>query len=67
MMQDPLNIEPDTREVTMPAAKIEPLVKAWRDKGRNPAYHDRMKSKLKREWPALYKALDLLVEGGENR
>ena len=35
--------------------------RAWRDEGRNPAYHRAMKRKLSREWPSLYAAIETLV------
>ena len=66
-MQDPMHKLarqiPDLREVTVPVAKIQPVVEAWTKKGTSPAYHDRMKSRLKREWPRLHKALTLMVDG----
>jgi len=54
---------PDLREVTIPVAKVQPVVQAWTKKGPSPAYHDRVKSRLKREWPRLHKALTLMVDG----
>ena len=63
-MEDPMHELarqiPDLREVTVPVAKIQPVVKAWTEKG--PAA-DRQKSLLNKSWPRLHKALVLMVDG----
>ena len=51
---------PDLREVSMPAAKITPLVAAWTATG---SAADRQKSILHKAWPRLFNAIKLLVEG----
>jgi len=65
-MEDPmheLQNLPDLREVSMPIAKIRPLVLAWSSPGTSQSHHDRAKSALKRSWPRLYGALVLLIDG----
>lgn len=41
---------------------VERVIDAWVIKGPVPAYHDKIKNKLRREWPTLAKALDELTE-----
>lgn len=40
---------------------LEEVFNAWTDAGPVPAYHQRMKYRLRQEWPALAGALDQLT------
>lgn len=42
--------------------KIEAVIKAWNDAGPAPRIHEAAKEKLKKDWPALYKAVKELSE-----
>lgn len=47
---------------------LEAVRAAVRDKGSHPAYHDDMMARHRRQWPTLWRALDVLLKsptGGE--
>lgn len=46
---------------------IDRLVRAVRDKGTNPAYHDQELGRLATDWPELYGAVIEVVRDRENR
>ena len=40
---------------------VEDVVKAWTDPGPMPGYHRHMQAKLRKRWPVLGEALDVLA------
>lgn len=44
------------------AVVVSGLVKALRDEGRSPAYHQATMQRHRREWPVLWKAIDRINE-----
>lgn len=40
---------------------VDDVVKAWTDPGPVPVYHRYMQAKLRKEWPVLGEALDVLA------
>lgn len=41
---------------------VKAIIKAIQDKGPEPTYHDNVMARHRHEWPALWKALDKLIE-----
>lgn len=39
---------------------LDPIQRAWRDQGTHSGYHTQMQSRLRKSWPVLTKALDVL-------
>lgn len=48
--------------ISASADRLEAIMKAWTDAGAVPDYHEHMKNKLRRDWPALAEALDKLAD-----
>ena len=40
---------------------VDDVVKAWTDPGPMPGYHRHMQAKLRKQWPVLGEALDVLA------
>ena len=40
---------------------VDDVVKAWADPGPMPGYHRHMQAKLRKQWPVLGEALDVLA------
>lgn len=38
------------------------IIRAWRDKGSHPDYHDDQMLRLRREWPTLANAIERLAQ-----
>lgn len=41
---------------------MDKVIAAWTQEGANPPYHRWMQNKLRKEWPALARALDSAVQ-----
>jgi len=49
----------------MASEKVEAVRRAWNEPGPRPDIHRKAQARLRREWPALAKAVEALAKEGE--